>query len=190
MPTRSTNQISVYLVRYDIHMMAQTDFTEVFQFLFRPHSSDGIVRGAEQYSLDIVFLYFALKIFIVDFIVSFCLFQFRDNQSTTVILYDLSKRIVDRLKNQYGITLFCQRPDRTGCRVHHRRRGQYPLVLYLTGKAPAVPCAHRFDIFIIHILIAVDAVSRDLIERVFNTRSGLKIHIRHPHRNKVAQPVD
>ena len=180
------HKVLVNLVTHHDHSMFHADISKLFQFFPGPHSSNRIVRIAQEKQLHMFLCNLLLQIRKINVIaVVLSLVKIAAYHFSAVVRDYLRERIVHRKLDQNAVPRLCVRLHRHSKGKHNARRLDQPLFLWLPVVIGFHPVCHDFKIRSLHLAVSENALFRSLHQRIFHVRRGLKIHICHPQRQHI-----
>ena len=174
------DELAVYLVGDDLHVVAQADVVHAFQLLSLPHAPGGIVGIAKQEHRCLRVGAFPLKVVKVHAVGVALPHEF--------ILYGRAAAIGDAGKEAVVYRgLYQHLLPREGESLEGSRRGgndargiEYPIAVYGPLMTTAKPVDDGLIIALRHLRVAEDALVHALAQSLGDVGQSLEIHIRHP----------
>ena len=180
------NNIRMNFIRYDKHIMLQTEFGHAGQFFPGKTFADRIVRIAQQEHRGALFAEQFFQIGKVDFIAAVCLVnQIVAQDMPAVVGDDFMKRVIRRHLDDDIVARFGKGPHGVNDRRNDRRRVFDPVLVDIPAKAFFLPVGDgMFKGFHIY-RIAENAVLRPPDHGLDNRLRAFEVRVGDPHRDYV-----
>ena len=174
-------QVAVDLVTDDSDPIPGAQFGQPCQFLLRPDPSTRVLGVAEQQQRRLGVGQLLLQVFPVDGISLFGQLQRTFQRNTPVVPDRVEEDVVDRCHHHHFLGRGRQFPDQRGDGGNHPGGEDQPILLNGQTVA-ALPPPHIGVIPLVRDnRVPENPVLHALGERLLDFRSGLEVHVRHPH---------
>ena len=182
-------QVAVDLVGHHDHVMLRAQLAHPRQLLPAPQLSHGVVGVAQQQQRGLRIRQPRLQIVKVQPVCPVLVAQ-RTLQGPPPVVDDgIEEDVGDRRHHHHVLVRRCQLAHDAGDGGHHPGAERQPLRLHLKAVAALPPADNSLLPFLRHDGIAEHAVLRPLQYGLADLRRGLKVHVRHPHRQLVRRDV-